>query len=174
MRCEVLTKGRRQQSGALLLCGLSCGRFDNLSARNSKPVARTYLGILFPVRMRCRALLALVLFLGPGTRSFAVEGGYLALTIVRAEQKARDRVVAYVVNTPIYQEDPYFEVTVRAGETVIVGEREPANRREMLPDNWKPGAAVEGRVDKHHLFLRRPNGTEMRFIIIRRAKTPRD
>jgi len=124
--------------------------------------------------MRCRALLALVLFLGPGARSFAVEGGYLALTIVRAEQKTRDRVVAYVVNTPIYQEDPYFEVAVRAGETVIVGEREPANRREMLPEYWKSGAAVQGRVDKHHLFLRRSNGTEVRFIITRRAKTPRD
>ena len=169
-----MTKGRRQQSGALLLCALSWDRFDNLSARSSKPGTRTYLGILVRVRMRCRVLLALVLFLGPGARSFAVEGGYLALTIVRAEQKTRDRVVAYVVNTPIYQEDPYFEVTVRAGETVIVGEREPANRREMLPDNWKPGAAVEGRVDKHHLFLRRPNGTEVLFVIIRRAKTPRD
>ncbi len=124
--------------------------------------------------MRCRVLLALVLFMGPAARSFAIEGGYLELTIVRAEQKTRDRVVAYVVNTPIYQEDTYFEVAVRAGGTVIVGEREAANKREMLPEYWKPGAAVQGRLDKHHLFLRRPNGTEVRFIITRRAKTPRD
>jgi hypothetical protein len=122
--------------------------------------------------MPCRVLVALVLFLGPGAGSFAVESGYLALTIVRAEPKTRDRIVYYVVNTPIYHEDPYFEVAVRAAGTVVVGEREPRNTREMLPEDWKPGAVVQGRVDRHHLFLRRPNGTEVRFIITRRTKTP--
>lgn len=124
--------------------------------------------------MPCRVLVALALFLGPGAGSFAIESGYLALTIVRAELKTRDRVVAYVVNTPIYHEDPYFEVAVRAAGTVIVGEREPRNPREMLPEDWKPGVVVRGRMDKHHLFLRRPNGTEVRFIITRRTKAPRE
>jgi hypothetical protein len=122
--------------------------------------------------MPFRVLVALVLFLGSGASSFAVESGYLALTIVRAELKTRDRVVYWVVNTPIYHEDPYFEVAVRAAGTVVVGEREPRNTREMLPEDWKPGAVVQGRVDKRHLFLRRPNGTEVRFIITRRTKTP--
>ena len=117
-------------------------------------------------------MVALLLFLGPGAGSFAVESGHFPLTIVRAETKTRDRVVYWVVNTPIYHEDPYFEVAVRAAGTVVVGEREPRNTREMLPENWKPGAVVQGRVDKRHLFLRRPNGTEVRFIIIRRTKTP--
>ncbi len=116
----------------------------------------------------------MALLLGPGAGSFAIESGYLALTIVRAELKMRDRVVAYVVNTPIYHEDPYFEVAVRVAGTVIVGEREPRNARETLPEDWKPGVVVRGRADKHHLFLRRPNGTEMRFIITRRTKAPRE
>jgi hypothetical protein len=122
--------------------------------------------------MPCRILLALVLLLGSGASSFAVESGYLALTVVRAELKTRDRVVYWVVNTPIYHEDPYFEVAVRAAGTVVVGEREPRNTREMLPENWKPGAVVQGRVDRRYLFLRRPNGTEVRFIITHRTKTP--
>jgi hypothetical protein len=121
--------------------------------------------------MRCRVLVALVLFLVPGAGSFAVESSYFPLTIVRAEVKTRDRVVYWVVNTPIYHEDPYFEVAVRAAGTVVVGEREPRNAREILPEDWKAGAVVQGRVDKHHLFLRRPNGTEVRFIITRRTKT---
>ena len=121
--------------------------------------------------MPCRVLVALVLFLGLGARSFAVESSYFPLTIVRAEIKTRDRVVYWVVNTPLYHEDPYFEVAVRAAGTVVVGEREPRNAHEMLPEDWKPGARVQGRVDKHHLFLRRPNGTEVRFIITRRTKT---
>ena len=120
--------------------------------------------------MPYRVLVALVLFLGLGTRSFAVESTYFPLTIVRADLKTRDRVVYWVVNTPLYHEDPYFEVAVRAAGTVVVGEREPRNAHEMLPQDWKPGARVQGRVDKHHLFLRRPNGTEVRFIITRRTK----
>ena len=120
--------------------------------------------------MPCRVLLAVVLFLGSGASSFAVESSYFPLTIVRAEQKTRDRVVYWVVDTPLYHEDPYFEVAVRAAGTVVVGEREPRNAYEMLPVEWKPGARIQGRVEKHHLFLRRPNGTEVRFIITRRAK----
>jgi len=121
--------------------------------------------------MRYRVLVALMLFLVPGRGSFAVESSNFPLTIVRAEVKTRDRVVYWVVNTPIYHEDPYFEVAVRAAGTVVVGEREPRNARELLPEDWKAGAVVQGRVDKHHLFLRRPNGTEVRFIITRRTKT---
>src|ERR1700730_2196038 len=122
--------------------------------------------------MRWRVLVALVLFLGLGASTLAVETSYFPLTIVRAELKTRDRVVYWVVNTPLYREDPYFEVAVRAAGTVVVGEREPRNAQEVLPEDWKPGARVQGRVDKHHLFLRRPNGTEVRFIITRRTKTP--
>ena len=120
--------------------------------------------------MPCRVLVALVLFLGLGASSFAVESTYFPLTILRAELKTRDRVVYWVVNTPLYREDPYFEVAVRAAGTVVVAERDPRNSREVLLEDWKPGARVQGRVDKHHLFLRRPNGTEVRFIITRRTK----
>ena len=122
--------------------------------------------------MPCRVLFALVLFLCTGAGSFAVESGYLSLTIVRAELKTRDRVVYWVIDTPIYHEDPYFEVAVRTAGTMVVGEREPQNTHEMLPEYWKPGVVVQGRVDRHHLFLRRANGTGVRFIITRRTKTP--
>lgn len=122
--------------------------------------------------MRYTVAVALALFLGSGAISFGIESGSLTVTIVRAGQKTRDRIVNYVVNTPLYREDPYFEVVVRAGGTVVVGEREPRNTAEMLPSDWKPGAFIRGRIDRRHLFLQRPNGTEMRFIITRRTKTP--
>jgi len=140
---------------------------SQLEARSSLPAWYTVVG-----RMRLRVLLALSLVLGPGMTCSAVESGYLSLTIVRAEQKTRDRVVYWLVDTPIYQEDPYFEVAVRTAGTMVVGEREPRNAHEILPEYWKPGVVVQGRVDRHHLFLRRPNGTEVRFIITRRTKTP--
>jgi hypothetical protein len=120
----------------------------------------------------CRRVLLTLLFLGLSAGSFAVESGPLTLTIVRAAQKTRDRVLLYLVDTPIYQEDPYFEVAVRAGELVVVAERDPEHKWETLPADWKPGATVQGRIEKHRLYLRRPNGSYVRFIITSRTKAP--
>jgi hypothetical protein len=118
--------------------------------------------------MRRRCLLALVL-LGVGASLNAVESGELPMTIVRAEQKTRDRVVAWVNDTPIYQQDPYFEVAVRAGDKVLEGEYEPSSPWETLPIFWKAGVEVQGRVKGHSLFLKRPNGIEIRFVILKRS-----
>ena len=117
-----------------------------------------------------RLLLALGLLVSIAVPCFAVESGYQSLTIVRAEQKTRDRVLLYLVDTPIYQEDPYFEVEVRVGDRLLLAERDPDKKWEMLPIDWKPGTTVKGRVDKHHLYLQRPNGTEVQFLIVRRTK----
>jgi hypothetical protein len=124
--------------------------------------------------MRRVFLVALWLLLGPGTDLFAVESGGVSFTIIRAEQKTHDRVVYWVVNTPLYREEPYFEVEVRAAGTILVGEYEPRHAGEMLPSNWRPGALVEGRVERRHLLLRRPNGADLSFVITRRVAAPRE
>ena len=117
----------------------------------------------------CRRLLVALLVLGIGASLDAVESGELPMTIVRAEQKMRDRVVAWVNDTPIYQQDPYFDVAVRAGDKVLEGEYEPSSQWETLPVFWKPGVEVQGRVRGHSLFLKRPNGVEIRFVILKRT-----
>jgi hypothetical protein len=120
----------------------------------------------------CRRVLLALLFLGLVASAFAAESGPQTLTIVRAEQKTRDRVVLYQVDTPIYQEDPYFVVAVRAGGLVVVAERDPEQKWETLPADWKTGTEVQGRIEKHRLYLRRPNGSYARFIITSRTKAP--
>ena len=116
-----------------------------------------------------RGLLVALLLLSLGAGSYAVESGELTMTIVRAEQKTRDRVVAWVNDTPIYQEDPYFEVVVRAGDKLLEAEYEPLSKWETLPVFWKAGVEVQGRVRGHSLFLKRPNGAEIRFVILKRT-----
>ena len=121
----------------------------------------------------CRRVpLALLLLLGLPASLVGAESGLRTLTIVQAEQKTHDRVLLYLVDTPIYQEDPYFEVAVRATGLMVVAVRDPEHRWETLPADWKPGALVEGRIEKHHLYLRRPNGTYVRFIITSPSKAP--
>ena len=119
--------------------------------------------------MRARRLIALVLLLW-GVALCAVESGEQPMTIMSAETKLRDRVVAWVHDTPIYQQDPYFAVVVRAGDRLLEGERDPEHPYEMLPTYWKPGIKVQGRVQGHSLYLKRPNGAEMRFVILKRSK----
>ena len=116
-----------------------------------------------------RAWLVALLLLNLGSGLFAVQNGEMTMTIVRAEEKKRDRVVAWVNDTPIYQQDPYFEVAVRAGDQVLEGEYEPQSQWETLPVFWKPGVQVQGRVRGHSLFLKRPNGAEVRFVILKRT-----
>ncbi len=116
-----------------------------------------------------RGLLVALLLLGLGVGMYAVESGEQRMTIVRAEQKTRDRVVAWVVDTPIYQQDVYFEVAVRASGNILEAEYEPGSPWETLPVFWKPGVEVQGRVRGHSLFLKRPNGAEMRFVILKRT-----
>ena len=119
-----------------------------------------------------RGLLLTLLLLLCWTVAYSVEGGEQRMTIVSAETKLRDRVVAWVNDTPIYNQDPYFEVTVRAGQKVFRAERDPEHPYEMLPVFWRPGVTVQGRVQGHSLYLKRPNGAEMRFVILKRSTAP--
>lgn len=121
--------------------------------------------------MRRRSVVLLWLLLASGAVG-AVENSFQTFTILRAEAKTRDRVVYWVVDTPLYREDPYFEVAVRGGDTILVGEYEPRHAAEMLPQDWKPGEAVKGRVEGHSLYLTRPNGTDLKFVIVKRKHAP--
>lgn len=121
--------------------------------------------------MRRGRLLPLLL-LAFSASLYAVERGEQPMTIVRAETKVRDRVVAWVNDTPIYNQDPFFEVVVRAGDKLLQAERDPEHAFEMLPVFWKPGVKVQGRIQGHSLFLKRPNGAEMRFVILKRSAVP--
>ena len=85
--------------------------------------------------MRQKRLLSLLL-LRLGVGLYAVESVEQPMTIVRAGTKARDRVVAWVNDTPFYQQDPYFEVAVRAGTKLLEAERDPEHPFEMLPVFW--------------------------------------
>jgi hypothetical protein len=84
------------------------------------------------------------------------------------QQKTRDKVDMYLVNTPVTTAVPYFEVSVELEGMDYVAEYTPRHSGEELPDGWKAGENVEGRVEKHHLFLKRPDGTETQFIITKR------
>lgn len=115
---------------------------------------------------RCHIAFLLAVVLLPCL--YAVERSYQTATLVGVQQKHRSRVLYYIVNTPVTQEDPFYQVSVQLKSTIYEGEYTPRHAEESLPSNWKPGASIEARIEKHFMFLKRPDGSELRFVIVKR------
>jgi hypothetical protein len=103
---------------------------------------------------------------------YAAESPYVTGTIVDVQQKAHTRVLYYLVNTPITRDDPYFEIQVQIKDRIYTGEYAPRHSADLLPATWKPEADVEVRLEKHFMFLKRPNGEELEFGITRHTAAP--
>lgn len=116
-----------------------------------------------------RSITILLLALGLAVVAQAVEKPYQTGKIVDVQRKVETLVLYYVVNTPVTQDDPYYEVSVELGSSVYRGVYKPRHEGETLPDEWKTGAEVQAKVDGRHLYLKRPNGLEMEFAIAKRT-----
>lgn len=75
----------------------------------------------------------------------------------------------YLVNNPVATEVPYYEITVRVGQTDYRAEYTPRHPEEELPDAWVNGAEVSVRLEKHHLLLKRPDGSELQWILLKKS-----
>ena len=100
---------------------------------------------------------------------YAAQKPYSTGKILDVQQKTRDKVDLYLVNTPVTTAVPYFEISIEFGNTDYVAEYTPRHSAEQLPEVWGPGETVKGRVDKHHVYLQRPDGSELTFIITKRT-----
>jgi hypothetical protein len=89
--------------------------------------------------------------------------------IVDIQQKSRTRILYYQVDTPVTKEDPYFELSVQVKDTIYVGDYSPRHAGDALPEEWNvPQAEVRLRLEKHYMYLMRPAGTELQFVIMKR------
>ena len=117
-------------------------------------------------------LLLVALVAVPGV--LAAQKPYAAGKLLDVQQKTRDKVDMYIVNTPVTTAVPYFEVTLELGGMNYIAEYTPRHTAEELPDAWRVGESVEGRVEKHHLFLKRPDGSEMQWLITKHSPVKKD
>jgi hypothetical protein len=99
----------------------------------------------------------------------AAEKPFLMGKILDVQQKTTTRVLYYQVDTPITKDEPYYEVSVQVKATIYVGDYIPRHASATLPDEWNvPQTEVRVRLDKHYMFLARPAGTEVQFVIVKR------
>jgi len=126
---------------------------------------------MLPRKVLTLLVLALVLAI-PLVRGYGAEQPYAKAKIVDLQQKTREKVDMYLVNTPVTTAVPYFQISVELGDTAYLAEYTPRHAGEELPEAWKVGETVPCRVEKHRLYLQRSNGTEMQWSITK--KTPID
>jgi hypothetical protein len=124
---------------------------------------------------RMLANAALLVFLLSSPHLYAAEKQYEPGRIVTVEKKFHERVLYYLVNTPITQDDPYYEITLQVGNIVLLTEFTPRHAADDLPDGWKDNAEVQMKVtDKHHVWVKQDGGMELQLLIVKRmpATTP--
>ena len=90
--------------------------------------------------------------------------------ITSLKHTMRARTVAYQVNTPLTQEEDVYELTVQVGTAVYSGEYIPREEGVAFPaDTWNEGDAVQVRLSKHDLILKRPAGVDLKLYIQKRG-----
>ena len=100
----------------------------------------------------------------------ATEKQYQTGRIVTVEKKFHERVLYYLVNTPVTQDDPYYEVSLQLGNTVLQTEFTPRHAADELPDGWIENAEVQMKItDKHHVSVKQAGGTELQLVIVKRT-----
>jgi hypothetical protein len=99
----------------------------------------------------------------------AVQRPYEDGKVLDIQQKMNTRVLYYQVNTPITQDDPYYEVSVQVGSTIYVGQYTPRHSSDTLPDDLTVTSPVQVRMEKRHMFLKRPGGSELDLVITKRV-----
>jgi hypothetical protein len=105
---------------------------------------------------------------------YAAQKPYSTGKLLDIRQKTRDKVDMYLVNTPVTTAVPYFEISVEFGNTDYVAEYTPRHSSEELPEAWKAGETVQGRLEKHYIYLRRPDGSELPFTITKRTAVSKE
>jgi hypothetical protein len=105
----------------------------------------------------------------------AAEKQYGPGRIVDVEKKARERILYYLVNTPVTQDDPYYELSVQQGTWLYFAEYTPRHAADSLSEEWKPGAEVQMKVtDKRHAWVKLPGLPELQVIVVKRIPATGD
>lgn len=102
--------------------------------------------------------------------AFAVQNSYIDGAIVGVQKKANTRVLYYIVNTPVTRDDPYYEVQVKLKDTLYTAQYTPRHADDTFPEEYRPETAVQARVEKRHLYVKRAGGDDLDLVIVKRPE----
>ena len=103
------------------------------------------------------------------TFALAAQNSYQEGKIVDVQKRVNTRVLYYIVNTPVTRDDAFYEVQLQLQNTRYTAQYTPRRQEETFPDEYVPGSKVEAKVEKRHMFLKRPSGNDLDLVIVKRA-----
>jgi hypothetical protein len=119
------------------------------------------------------AVLLLVFISLPGLQ--AAEKQFGPGRLIDVEKKAHERVLYYLVNTPVTQDDPYYEIYLQQNNWIYQTEYTPRHAADSLSDEWKPGTEVQMKIaDKRHVVVKLPGLPELQLLIVKRMPATPD
>lgn len=128
---------------------------------------RILLKRIVPKRVVAKVALLAVLF--TFSTLYAAEKQYEAGRILTVEKKFHTRVLYYLVNTPVTQDDPYYEISLQLGNVQYLAEYTPRHAADELPDGWIDDTEVQLKLtDKRHMSVRRAGGMDLQLLIVKR------
>jgi hypothetical protein len=95
------------------------------------------------------------------------EKQYQTGRMLSLEEKTNTRILYYQVDTPITKDEIYYEVTVQLKDGVYLGRYTPRHSSDTLPVEWGKDEEVPARVQGRHLWLQKPTGSELEFVIVK-------
>lgn len=103
---------------------------------------------------------------------FAAENPYQTGKIVDIQRKNQSRILYYQVDTPVTQDEPYYEISVQLKNVIYVGDYATRHAADTLPEDWQVGADLKVRLEKHYMFLQRSEGRELQFTLVKHKVAP--
>jgi hypothetical protein len=100
--------------------------------------------------------------------SFAAEKQYQNGIILHNDQKKNTRTLYWVVDTPITEDDVYYDISIGLPNKVYVARYTPRHQDDPLPDQWTTGSTQKVRIDGAHLYIEDGDGAETKLVIIKR------
>jgi hypothetical protein len=116
-----------------------------------------------------RTAISLFLLLMVVSAGYAAQREYVSGTILELRQQERDRVQLYIVNTAIVTPEPFYTIAIDVNGTRYEGEFLPRNPHQMLPSFWKADEGVSLRLDRHFMYVKREDGSEVKFLILNKS-----
>ena len=116
-----------------------------------------------------RTAISFMLLLMAASAGYAAQREYVCGTILELRQQERDRVQLYIVNTAIVTPEPYYTIAIDVNGTRYEGEFLPRTPHQMLPSFWKADEGVSLRLDKHFMYVKREDGSEVKFLILNKS-----
>lgn len=92
--------------------------------------------------------------------------------IVDVQKNVTTKTLYWIVNTPITQDETNYTVSVHVKDKILIGWYELGRSNSAPPQEWVKDRPVQVQIDGHTMYLKKPDGDELKLHIEKRQAAP--